>query len=68
MASQGEQAGEGGVQLNQRQLDAAFWTPRVVGVIVFASSMTMLLMALKRRKILFHRMVIGKNNTGRSNA
>jgi len=39
------------------------WYPRVAGLITLIGSLTMINMALKRRKFLFHRLVLGTKLT-----
>ena len=42
------------------QLNMEVWQPRITGIITCISSLCMLLMAWKRKNLLFHRLVLGK--------
>jgi len=58
MVVEEEQTQTDGYELSPAQLHSGLWTPRVTGSITFISSLCMLLMAWKRRDLLFHRLVL----------
>ena len=60
MVVEEEQTQTDGYEMSTTQLNTNLWEPRVTGSITFISSACMLLMAWKRRNLLFHRLVLGK--------
>ena len=60
MVVQEEQTQTDGYEMSTPLLNINLWQPRVMGSITFISSVCMLLMAWKRRNLLFHRLVLGK--------
>ena len=45
---------------DKERLRANEWTPRITGMITIISSLCMMLMAWRKRGLLFHRLVLGK--------
>ncbi|OEU08302.1 hypothetical protein FRACYDRAFT_250091 [Fragilariopsis cylindrus CCMP1102] len=59
MVVEEEQTQTDGYEMSTPLLNMNLWQPRVMGSITFISSVCMLLMAWKRRNLLFHRLVLG---------